>query len=211
MFSEFNKLWQDDQDIFEFEDTVREEEAKRIAEMIWNQDESVIKRKDVASYLGKDVPSHHKVLVCYMNYFNFKEMRLDVAFRKLCSKLFFKAEAQEIDRILKVFAYKYWTENDDPLYMNADTVYAITYSMMLLNTDLYVIQSNQHTKMTCESFCNNVISTLSEFADIQGREMALRQHLADIYTSIRQRGILQPKLSSKSILRRIHSSSKKHS
>lgn len=113
-----------------------------------------------------------------MNYFNFKAMRLDVAFRKLCSKLFFKAEAQEIDRILKVFAYKYWTENDDPLYMNADTVYAITYSMMLLNTDLYVIQSNQHTKMTCESFCNNVISTLSEFADIQGREMALRQHLA---------------------------------
>ncbi|ORE09266.1 SEC7-like protein [Rhizopus microsporus var. microsporus] len=146
-----------------------------------------------------------------MNYFNFKEMRLDVAFRKLCSKLFFKAEAQEIDRILKVFAYKYWTENNDPLYMNADTVYAITYSMMLLNTDLYVIQSNQHTKMTCESFCNNVISTLSEFADIQGREIALRQHLADIYTSIRQRGILQPKLSSKSILRRIHSSSKKHS
>jgi Sec7-like guanine-nucleotide exchange factor len=31
--------------------------------------------------------------------------------RKLCSKLYFKAEAQEIDRILEVFSHKYWNTN----------------------------------------------------------------------------------------------------
>lgn len=31
--------------------------------------------------------------------------------RKLCSKLYFKAEAQEIDRILEVFSHKYWNIN----------------------------------------------------------------------------------------------------
>lgn len=43
--------------------------------------------------------------------------------RKLCQKLYFKAEAQEIDRILEVFSYKFWSQNSDKqLYQNAGTV-----------------------------------------------------------------------------------------
>jgi len=36
--------------------------------------------------------------------------------RKLCSKLFLKAEAQVIDRVLEVFARRYWSCNPDSLF-----------------------------------------------------------------------------------------------
>ncbi|KAG1440776.1 hypothetical protein G6F56_011778 [Rhizopus delemar] len=140
-----------------------------------------------------------------MNYFDFSLKSLEEAFRLLCSKLYFKAEAQEIDRILEAFAYRYWIQNaTDPIYLHADIVYAITYSIMLLNTDLYVIQSNSHTKMSCASFCENLMSTLNEFG-LELNQETTTERLKEIYFSIKQQGILQPQNGPKSFLKRIGS------
>lgn len=49
-----------------------------------------------------------QVLKHYMSRFDFTCQRLDAAFRTLCGKLYFKAEAQQMDRILGAFAYRYW-------------------------------------------------------------------------------------------------------
>lgn len=54
-----------------------------------------------------------------MENFYFSDMRLDSAFRKLCSKLYFKAEAQQIDRILESFANRYWDCNEECLFGSA--------------------------------------------------------------------------------------------
>lgn len=54
-----------------------------------------------------------------MQFFVFNDMRLDNAFRKLCSKLYFKAEAQQIDRILEAFANRYWECNTDCIFGSA--------------------------------------------------------------------------------------------
>lgn len=43
-----------------------------------------------------------------MSRFDFTNQRLDAAFRTLCGKLYFKAEAQQMDRILGAFASRYW-------------------------------------------------------------------------------------------------------
>lgn len=45
--------------------------------------------------------------------------------RKLCSKLYFKAEAQQIDRILEVFANRYWTCNPDTILRTAGKLFFI--------------------------------------------------------------------------------------
>lgn len=190
----WSSLWRKGENIFELEDVVKQNEVKRIAGLLWQEDSTFISKKEIASYLGKwyvirgmkllhshaflnrDL-FHHKVLLVYMSYFELSGMKLEEAFRKLCSKLYFKAEAQEIDRILEAFAYQYWTQNaKDEIYMNADVVYAITYSIMLLNTDLYVIQSSSHAKMSASSFCDNLISTLSELT-ITIKEEALKERL----------------------------------
>jgi Sec7-like guanine-nucleotide exchange factor len=51
----------------------------------------------------------------------------------LCSKLYFKAEAQEIDRILEVFSHKYWNDNknDIELYKSAGKLCKILHKRQL--------------------------------------------------------------------------------
>lgn len=56
--------------------------------------------------------------------------------RKLCSKLYFKAEAQEIDRILEAFSHKYWNTNKSKaaLYKTAGNTKLIhTYQVRVTN------------------------------------------------------------------------------
>lgn len=43
-----------------------------------------------------------------------------------------------------------------------DVVYTITYSIMLLNTDLHLVQISSHAKMSCALFCENTMSTVLE-------------------------------------------------
>ena len=130
-----------------------------------------------------------------MQLFVFHEMRLDSAFRKLCSKLYFKAEAQQIDRILECFANRYWECNPDNLFGSAgkeqiqkkkkkpmmtlylDTVYAVVYSLLLLNTDLHVAQGN-HARMTRSEFIRNTMSTIREQRD---------EHCKYIYAEVADR------------------------
>lgn len=72
-------------------------------------------------------PFQSSVLHEYMQFFVFTDMRLDSAFRKLCSKLYFKAEAQQIDRILESFANRYWDCNRDSLFGSAGMLFIHIY------------------------------------------------------------------------------------
>lgn len=85
-----------------------------------------------------------RALHLYMQKFDFSRLRLDSAFRyvpdavylhnicfltytihsirKLCSKLFLRAEAQVIDRVLEVFARRYWSCNSESLFGSSGTI-----------------------------------------------------------------------------------------
>ena len=77
--------------------------------------------------------------------------------RRLCSKLYMKAESQQIDRILEVFARRYWQCNKQSIFGSADVVYAVVYSLLLLNTDLHVVQGS-HSRMSRSAFVRNTMS-----------------------------------------------------
>lgn len=49
-----------------------------------------------------------------------------------------------------------------PNLLRVDVVYTITYSIMLLNTDLHLVQISSHAKMTNALFCENTMSTVLE-------------------------------------------------
>jgi len=68
-----------------------------------------------------------------MEFFDFGGLRLDIAFRcvtllfyevmahenrNLCSKLYLKAETQQVDRILEQFSKRYWECNPKSIYSN---------------------------------------------------------------------------------------------
>ncbi|KAI8373101.1 Sec7 domain-containing protein [Radiomyces spectabilis] len=179
-----------------------QQEAQAMADKLWSEDETTIKLEKIAAYLGRFDPFCHNVLQLYLEKFDFTHMSLDDAFRKLCDKLYFKAEAQEIDRILESFARRYWECNHHSLFGNADIVYAVTYSMMLLNTDLHIVHGSGHIRMTRSEFCQNTMRTVLDHLNsarattplplsLAQWQNHMEQCLKDIYSSIKQRGVLQ--------------------
>ena len=111
-----------------------------------------------------------------MNNFDFSNLRVDIAFRRLCAKLFLKAETQQVDRILEEFSKRYWTNNSDTVYGSSSkyyflffihsglnnyiqgVVHAVAYSLLLLNTDLHVAKLSQ--KMSRNQFVRNTLSAI---------------------------------------------------
>ncbi|KAI7875801.1 hypothetical protein K492DRAFT_182339 [Lichtheimia hyalospora FSU 10163] len=179
------------------------QDAKEAAQHLWDADNVITSRERIAEWLGQGKPHNSEVLVYYMDKFEFSNMRLDNAFRKLCSKLYFKAEAQQIDRILEVFANRYWTCNPDTILRTADVVYAVVYSVLLLNTDLHVAQGN-YTRMTRQEFIRNTMAAVHDQRSVSDEiesgsskfskewEADVEAYLRELYTSVKQYQILQP-------------------
>ncbi|RUS21948.1 hypothetical protein BC937DRAFT_90927 [Endogone sp. FLAS-F59071] len=138
-----------------------EDQARDAARKCWMEDPSFVEKEKMAEFLGLKKPLNSQALTFYMEYFDFSDQRLDYAFRKLCQKLYFKAEAQQIDRILEVFANRYFECNPKSLYGSTDVVYAVVYSVLLLNTDLHVAQGS-YTKMSRSAFVKNTMGVLRD-------------------------------------------------
>ncbi|ORZ00132.1 hypothetical protein BCR43DRAFT_484724 [Syncephalastrum racemosum] len=131
---------------------------------LWANDGHVCAPQDVAEWMGTNDPYRASVLEDYMQRFEFHNDRLDRAFRKLCRKLYFKAEAQQMDRIIEAFARRYHACNPEhTLLQNSDIIYAISYSLLLLNTDLHVVREN-HRKMTRHKFVRHTLETVYRLA-----------------------------------------------
>ncbi|KAI9494979.1 hypothetical protein BDB00DRAFT_281281 [Zychaea mexicana] len=86
-----------------------------------------------------------------MSYLDFTNQRIDESFRKLCSKVYFKAEAQQIDRILEAFACRYLEY----------VIHAVAMALVLLNTDLHGVHDN-HKKMSRAKFITNTMTTIRD-------------------------------------------------
>ncbi|GJJ71778.1 PH and SEC7 domain-containing protein [Entomortierella parvispora] len=148
--------------------------AQRTARRCFEEDESFLRREEISEYLGTPKPFHRQVLGAYMNHFDFRGKRIDLAFRLLCQKLILKGETQEVDRILEAFARRYVDCNDGrqsessggrsrPMLLAVadhakDVVHAVSYSILLLNTDLHVVQ--QSTKMSRSAFVKNTLEVV---------------------------------------------------
>ncbi|KAI9322735.1 hypothetical protein BX666DRAFT_1897992 [Dichotomocladium elegans] len=172
-------------------------EAQHAAKRVWEIDESFVAKERAAEWLGQRNSFNAKALTYYMDYLECAGMRLDDAFRKLCTRLYFKAEAQQIDRVLEAFARRYWSCNPQSIFGNADSVYAVAYSLLLLNTDLHVVQGN-HVRMTRSAFVRNTISTIKQqspetphsFSKAWENDMEI--YLKELYSSVKNKQILQP-------------------
>ncbi|CAO3612388.1 unnamed protein product [Mucor fragilis] len=179
------------------------DDPKQCASRLWQEDESFVQRERIAEWLGQSKELNATTLSEYMAYFEFATMRLDSAFRKVCSKLYFRAEAQQIDRILEAFAKRYWQCNPKTIFGNADIVYAVVYSLLLLNTDLHVAQGN-YTRMTRQAFVKNTMSTIRDQQQTDPTwaakrpnfmlawEAHIEAYLKDMYISVKNYQILQP-------------------
>ncbi|CAO3592552.1 unnamed protein product [Absidia cylindrospora] len=134
--------------------------TETLANDFWVGKQTVCEPEKAATWLGTNDPFRAAVLKLYMGHFDFGGLPLDEAFRKLCAKLFFKAESQQMDRIIETFAKQYWKCNPTELYRSSDVVYAISYSLLLLNTDLHGVHDHHH-KMKRSRFVKNTMETIT--------------------------------------------------
>ena len=124
----------------------------------WNEDEAFLPKEKHAQYLGTYGTTNQQALNSYMSQFNFNSLRLDEALRKLTSKLYLRAETQQIDRILEAFSVKFFNDNPLPVYLSSDAVHAISYSILLLNTDLHIADLQTH--MSRAQFIKNTLNVV---------------------------------------------------
>lgn len=189
------------------------------AHRLFNNPSQLLPTTEVAEYLGSRGTEAAAVRSAYMDHFSFSRLRLDEAFRNMCTHLYLRGETQVIDRILSDFARRYWDCNPDSVFGSQDVVYAVSYSMLLLNTDLHVARN--HSKMTRGEFVRNTMSAIDSCvrsasldSDRAGSVNSTKLYnqdevtstLKEMYTSIKQQQILQHIEPSRSSLARRTSS-----
>jgi len=87
-------------------------------------------------------------------------LRLDIAFRRLCEKLFLRAETQQIDRVLTAFSERYFECNPDSVFGSSDAIHSVVFSILLLNTDLHIADIQE--RMTRQQFVRNTLSVIAD-------------------------------------------------
>ncbi|RPD59799.1 hypothetical protein L227DRAFT_586366 [Lentinus tigrinus ALCF2SS1-6] len=156
--------------------------GKELASRCWVEDEEFLPKDKIAEWLGGQSLINKAALRHYINNFDFSNLRLDQAFRRLCAKLYLKAETQQVDRILEEFARRYWECNPTTVLGNASVVHAVAYSVLLLNTDLHVAELAN--RMSRNQFIRNTMTTIQ--LQLQPSGMASSTDLTyDDWSSVR--------------------------
>ncbi|KAF9975982.1 hypothetical protein BGZ73_000147 [Actinomortierella ambigua] len=109
-----------------------------------------VTKAEIGNILSRESdPFHQAVLELYMERFDFRKDPIDLALRKFLLDYHFPKEAQQIDRVLQAFASRYHACNPN-LFRSSDTVYTLSFSLMLLHTDAH--NKNVRFKMSKEQY-----------------------------------------------------------
>ncbi|GAA97747.1 uncharacterized protein L969DRAFT_55427 [Mixia osmundae IAM 14324] len=138
---------------------------EELALKFWNNEEGFLRPQERAEWLGSLPSLNQRTLLAYIGLFDFAGLRIDAAFRLLCDRLYLKGETQQIDRILAAFSARYHEQNLSGLLHSVDLIHAVVYSILLLNTDLHVVEST--TRMSRNQFVRNTMSAIYEQPEAQ--------------------------------------------
>ena len=141
---------------------------------------------------------HKEVLKCYCSLFKFENQSLIDGLRMFLSSFRLPGEAQQIDRILQAFSDSCGSVceestkgrlklfSTDPTRAS-DGAYLLSFSIIMLNTDLHNPNIREDRKMKLEDFIRNNTDYGSDITD-KGKEFP-REFLESIYESIRDEEI----------------------
>lgn len=111
--------------------------------------EGLSKRK-IGDFLAK--PKNQPVMQAWLARLSIAGMMLDEGIRNMVLKMRLPGEAQQIDRIIEKFAEEYFAQNPGR-FSHVDTVYVLSFSIIMLNTDLH--NPFVTRKMSCAAFVQN--------------------------------------------------------
>ncbi|KAL2752030.1 hypothetical protein ACRALDRAFT_1095343, partial [Sodiomyces alcalophilus JCM 7366] len=138
------------------------DDDRQKAEKIFHGNEEYIQREKAAAWMGEEGPVRQRTLRAYMDLYDFANRSIVQGLRQVCERLVFRAETQQVDRILVAFSKRWCECNPNHGFKATDVVHTICYSIMLLNTDLHVADIDQ--KMTRSQFVKNTMATILQAA-----------------------------------------------
>lgn len=115
-------------------------------------DNDTLDKTQVGEYLGGSKDENIAVMHSFVDMMDFKTKNFLDALRSFLQHFRLPGESQVIDRFMLKFAEKY--VNDNPkAFANADTVYVLSYSVIMLNTDQHSPQVKK--RMVLDDFIKN--------------------------------------------------------
>lgn len=149
----------------------------------------------VGDYLSEGPPDKYpfneQVRDAYVSLFDFTGKQIAEALRIFLEKFRLPGEAQKIDRMMETFSKSLFDQNPDGPFANADTAFILSFSIIMLNTDLHNDQIAK--KMTLEEFIRNnrgindnkdlPIEYLTElYNEIRDNEIKMQHDVAELAT-----------------------------
>jgi hypothetical protein len=104
-------------------------------------------------------PFNLAVLHCFMHEcLDFSGLHLDIALRQLQQEVTFPGEAQKIEKMVEVFSRRYIQCNQMFVagFRLADTIFVLSYAVVLLNTDLHSRAVRPSRRMRRDDFVKNL-------------------------------------------------------
>ncbi|KAI8631531.1 hypothetical protein F5Y19DRAFT_398619 [Xylariaceae sp. FL1651] len=136
------------------------QDDRQKAQGIFDGDEDFIQKEKAAAWMGEEGPVRQRTLRAYMDLYDFENQSVLTSLRQICTRLVFRAETQQVDRILVAFSKRWCDCNPNHGFKTTDVIHTMCYSIMLLNTDLHLADIEQ--KMTRSQFVKNTMSTITQ-------------------------------------------------
>jgi cytohesin len=141
----------------------------------------LLSKRRLGEFLGGSKEFNKQVCDKFLKQLNFASLTMEGALRATLTTFRLPGEAQQIDRILEKFANCYYSANSDS-FSSSDTVYILSFSLIMLNTDLHSRKIDKNKKMTLEEFIKNN-------RGIDNSNDLPRKMLEDLYNSIKNEEI----------------------
>ena len=123
----------------------------RVAEFLLAENDRLDKGA-LGEYLGEK--ENKELMYVYVDLLNFSGLGFVAALRHFLEGFRLPGEAQKIDRLMEKFASRYVECNPDQnIFRSADAAYVLSYSVIMLTTDLH--STHVKKKMTKEEFIKN--------------------------------------------------------
>jgi brefeldin A-resistance guanine nucleotide exchange factor 1 len=119
-----------------------------------------LSKSAIGEFLSKGPADQHPlnaaVLQQYVETFDFSHMSFDEALRSFLARFRLPGEAQCIDRLMEAFAKRLFEQvGPGNPFANADAVFILAFSTIMLNTDLHNPQIQDSKRMKLEEFIRN--------------------------------------------------------
>ena len=162
------------------------DDAKAVADLLYTAPH--LDKAQVGIYLSKGPDSEYPFNVAvrkeFVGRYDFKDLPFAAALRLFLSRFRLPGEAQCIDRFMESFSSELYRQQsgDATIFKDADAVYVLAFSTIMLNTDLHNPQIKDENRMTLEQFVRNN-------RGINGGEDLPEEYLSSLYSQIKENQI----------------------